>query len=95
MCYRQRFALIYFCALICDAYQLFLNNNMVKHLMHRSSPCKVTPIVSGDFTSVGDVLRDVDQKSLFETNFLLVLGDVVSNLQLKKALEEHKYDIVD
>ncbi|XP_076821156.1 translation initiation factor eIF2B subunit epsilon-like [Clavelina lepadiformis] len=55
-----------------------------------SSPCQVTTIVSCDFTSVGDVLRDIDQKSLFESDFLLVPGDVVSNAQLKDALNEHK-----
>nr|CAB3241573.1 translation initiation factor eIF-2B subunit epsilon-like [Phallusia mammillata] len=58
--------------------------------MKESSPCKVTPIVSADFTSLGDVMRDVDQKSLFESDFLVVPGDIVSNVQLKIPLEEHR-----
>nr|XP_018670398.1 translation initiation factor eIF-2B subunit epsilon-like isoform X2 [Ciona intestinalis] len=55
-----------------------------------SSPCKVTIVSSQDLTSVGDVLRDVDQKNLFETDFLIVPGDIVSNLKLSVALEEHR-----
>lgn len=56
----------------------------------KSSQCQITPIVSSDFTSLGDVLRDIDQKSLFETDFLLVSGDLVSNMSLQQALNEHR-----
>ena len=56
----------------------------------RSSPCSVSLIVSSGLASIGDLLRDVDQKSLFESDFLFVPGNVVSNMQLKNALEEHK-----
>nr|XP_039264964.1 translation initiation factor eIF-2B subunit epsilon-like [Styela clava] len=56
----------------------------------KSSQCRVTPIVSSDFTSLGDVLRDIDQKSLFETDFLLVAGDLISNMSLQQALTEHR-----
>ena len=58
--------------------------------LNRSSPCSVSLVVSSGLSSIGDVLRDIDQKSLFESDFLLVPGDIVSNGQLKEALEEHK-----
>lgn len=54
-----------------------------------ASPCKVETITSQDFTSFGDVLRDVDERSLCENDFIAIYGDVVSNIHLKTALNEH------
>uniref|UniRef100_H2ZHD6 Translation initiation factor eIF2B subunit epsilon n=1 Tax=Ciona savignyi TaxID=51511 RepID=H2ZHD6_CIOSA len=54
------------------------------------SPCTVTVVCSQSLTSVGDVLREVDQKTLFKTDFLVVPGDVVSNMQLATSLKEHR-----
>lgn len=42
------------------------------------------------YRSLGDVLRDVDAKSLVRSDFLLVYGDVVSNLDIGPALQEHR-----
>jgi translation initiation factor eIF-2B subunit epsilon len=51
----------------------------------------VTTIVSQELNSVGDALRDLDAKQVLRSDFILVSGDVVSNMNLEKALEEHKY----
>ncbi|KAJ3331280.1 hypothetical protein HDU76_003615 [Blyttiomyces sp. JEL0837] len=40
--------------------------------------------------SVGDALRDLDGQRKLSTDFVLVSGDVVSNLNLKAALDEHR-----
>jgi translation initiation factor eIF-2B subunit epsilon len=40
--------------------------------------------------SVGDVLRDLDQKDLMAGDFLCVSGDIVSNFPIAKALSRHK-----
>lgn len=55
-----------------------------------STQCQVEVIMASDAASLGDVLRDIDQKALFETDFLLVPGDLVSNLSFEKALAEHQ-----
>lgn len=47
-------------------------------------------IVSEDSLSVGDALRDVDDKSLIRSDFVLVTGDVVANIKLKQIVEEHR-----
>jgi len=47
-------------------------------------------VTSDLYRSLGDVLRDVDAKSLVRSDFILVTGDVVSNFNISKALEEHK-----
>lgn len=56
-----------------------------------TSPNTVRFVTSDLYRSLGDVLRDVDAKSLVRSDFILVTGDVVSNFNISKALEEHKY----
>jgi translation initiation factor eIF-2B subunit epsilon len=41
-------------------------------------------------SSVGDVMRDLDQKHLIAGDFVVTSGDIVSNFPLEKALEQHK-----
>ena len=41
-------------------------------------------------SSVGDVMRDLDQKHLMAGDFIVVSGDVVSNFPIEKALRQHK-----
>lgn len=60
-----------------------------KWCQHTSSNT-VRFVTSDLYRSLGDVLRDVDAKSLVRSDFILVTGDVVSNFNISKALEEHK-----
>ncbi|XP_014668054.1 PREDICTED: translation initiation factor eIF-2B subunit epsilon-like [Priapulus caudatus] len=55
-----------------------------------SSTCQVTVIVSEDVMSVGDCLRDIDAKDLITSDFVLITGDVVSNMDLGAIIEKHK-----
>ncbi|XP_050002384.1 translation initiation factor eIF2B subunit epsilon [Alexandromys fortis] len=57
---------------------------------HPTSPNVVRIIISDLYRSLGDVLRDVDAKALVRSDFLLIYGDVVSNINITKALEEHR-----
>lgn len=57
----------------------------------RSCPFSVVQFVRvSDARSVGDVLRDLDKRSLVDGDFLLVHGDLVSNLMLDGALAAHR-----
>ena len=40
--------------------------------------------------SVGDALREVDRYHLIKSNFILLNGDVVSNIKLNEVLREHR-----
>uniref|UniRef100_A0A669PTR4 Translation initiation factor eIF2B subunit epsilon n=1 Tax=Phasianus colchicus TaxID=9054 RepID=A0A669PTR4_PHACC len=68
----------------------------IKEHLQRSKWCRHTSpntvrfVTSDLYRSLGDVLRDVDAKSLVRSDFILVTGDVVSNLNVSRALEEHK-----
>lgn len=56
-----------------------------------SCPFSVLQFVRvSDARSVGDVLRDMDKRSLVDGDFLLVHGDLVSNMMLGGALAAHR-----
>ncbi|XP_053165528.1 translation initiation factor eIF-2B subunit epsilon [Hemicordylus capensis] len=55
-----------------------------------TSPNTVRIVTSDLYRSLGDVLRDVDAKSLVRSDFILVSGDVVSNINVSTALWEHR-----
>ena len=54
------------------------------------SPVKLRIIISKDCPSVGDALRDIDSQSLIRSDFVLVSGDLVANMELKEVIEQHK-----
>jgi translation initiation factor eIF-2B subunit epsilon len=54
------------------------------------SPFKIQTIMTLESRSVGDAMRDVDNRGLITGDFLLVSGDVVTNIEFDKAMEAHK-----
>ncbi|EPS45439.1 hypothetical protein H072_586 [Dactylellina haptotyla CBS 200.50] len=55
-----------------------------------SSPFEIHVIYSPSITSVGDVMRELDQSRLINDDFIFVSGDIVSNISLQTVLQEHK-----
>ena len=51
---------------------------------------KVHTVSSRDCTSAGDALRFIDQRNCIRGDFILISGDVVSNLHLTEALALHR-----
>ncbi|EJU05368.1 nucleotide-diphospho-sugar transferase [Dacryopinax primogenitus] len=51
---------------------------------------RIVPVVSPRTMSVGDAMRELDEKQLISSDFILVAGDVVSNLQIDRVVREHK-----
>jgi hypothetical protein len=47
-------------------------------------------IVSTACKTAGEALREIDIKDIIKGDFVLVSGDVVSNMDLGAALEDHK-----
>uniref|UniRef100_F7E6V2 Translation initiation factor eIF2B subunit epsilon n=1 Tax=Callithrix jacchus TaxID=9483 RepID=F7E6V2_CALJA len=68
----------------------------IKEHLLKSKWCRPTSlnvvriITSALYRSLGDVLRDVDAKALVHSDFILVYGDVISNINITRALEEHR-----
>lgn len=70
-----------------DQIQLYIaNSKWVKP----SSPFSITTIVSPELRSVGDAMRDVDNRGLVSGDFLLVSGDVVTNIDFDRAMAAHR-----
>lgn len=56
-----------------------------------SSLLSIKCVSSSTCTSAGDALRDLDSQNIVRSDpFILIAGDVVSNMNLKKAIEFHK-----
>ncbi|KAL0075184.1 nucleotide-diphospho-sugar transferase [Phycomyces blakesleeanus] len=57
-----------------------------------SPQCKlnVQIVQTPDAMSVGDALRELDARQLITSDFILTIGDLVSNIKLDKALEAHR-----
>lgn len=56
----------------------------------QSSPFSKLELIQSTSHSIGDAMRDLDSRSLLKGDFLLVYGDVVSNLPLESALAAHR-----
>jgi translation initiation factor eIF-2B subunit epsilon len=56
----------------------------------KSSPFSRLELIQSTSHSIGDAMRDLDSRSLLTGDFLLVYGDVVSNLPLESALAAHR-----
>lgn len=54
------------------------------------SPFKVSTIMSLESRSVGDAMRDLDNRGLITGDFILVSGDLITNMEFDKALEVHR-----
>jgi translation initiation factor eIF-2B subunit epsilon len=52
---------------------------------------KVSIITAKQLQSVGDALRDIDSKQILQGDFVLLTGDIISNMNLNQAVEAHKY----
>lgn len=54
------------------------------------SPFKISTILSPEARSVGDVMRDIDNRGIITGDFILVSGDVITNMDISKMMEFHK-----
>ncbi len=54
-----------------------------------SSPFTMNIINSPESYSIGDVLRELDAKQVIKSDFILVSGDIVSNVSMLPILERH------
>ncbi|KAJ4291549.1 translation initiation factor eIF-2B epsilon subunit, GEF [Collariella sp. IMI 366227] len=72
----------------------------IEHFIHESSRWSPNSAISpfsslefirvSDAKSIGDFLRDLDKRSIIAGDFILVHGDVVSNIQLDAVLAKHR-----
>ena len=59
-------------------------------ILKRSPSCTVRVVVSRECYSVGDALRHLDTLDLIKGDFVLMSGDVVTNLPLPQLVQQHR-----
>jgi translation initiation factor eIF-2B subunit epsilon len=78
----------------CGAHQAAVEAYILSSKWHPlsspASPFTSLEIVKTKARSVGDALRDLDTRQLIKGDFLLVHGDLVSNLPIDEALAAHR-----
>ena len=76
-----------FCSTHSDAIRAHLG---ASRWMKPTSSVKLRIVISEACPSVGDALREIDAQSLIRTDFVLVSGDLVSNMQLQEVIQRHR-----
>ncbi|RLV94040.1 Translation initiation factor eIF-2B subunit epsilon [Spathaspora sp. JA1] len=71
-----------------DQIQTYIENS--KWSNSKNSPFHIATIMSLESRSVGDAMRDLDNRGLISGDFLLVSGDVVTNMDFNKCLNFHR-----
>ena len=54
------------------------------------SPFKITTIISPESRSIGDAMRDIDNRGIINGDFVLISGDLITNIDFDKVLDFHK-----
>ncbi|EGW30896.1 translation initiation factor eIF-2B epsilon subunit [Spathaspora passalidarum NRRL Y-27907] len=76
------------CSSHADQIQTYIENS--KWSQSKNSPFHIATIMSLESRSVGDAMRDLDNRGLISGDFLLVSGDVVTNMDFSKCLNFHR-----
>ncbi|KNC98198.1 translation initiation factor eIF2B catalytic subunit epsilon [Spizellomyces punctatus DAOM BR117] len=75
---------------VCCAHSEAIKDYIKKSRWQNSILPRVKIVVSQELLSVGDALREIDSKQLLQSDFVLVSGDVVSNVDLSSTIQEHR-----
>ena len=75
--------------IMCCAFADKIENHLKQVGWFSRRNVKVEVIVSTDCMSVGDAMRLMDHKDILKSDFVLVSGDVVTNMDLRRAFDEH------
>ena len=75
----------------CSSHAGMIKSHLEKSKLSKpNSPVQLTIMMSENCYSLGDAMRDIDSQSLIRSDFILVSGDLVSNMKLKEVIMEHK-----
>ncbi|KAF2108685.1 translation initiation factor eIF-2B subunit epsilon [Lophiotrema nucula] len=77
-----------YCGAHRDQVEEYINES--KWMSQVASPFSKLELIQSTSHSIGDAMRDLDTRGLLVGDFLLVYGDVVSNLPLESALAQHR-----
>ncbi|KAF6805347.1 translation initiation factor eif-2b epsilon [Colletotrichum sojae] len=79
-----------YCGSHSEQIENYINTSRFSPLSIRTPFTSLQFIRVSDARSIGDFLRDLDGRGIMDGDFILVHGDLVSNIPLDKALAAHK-----
>jgi len=79
--------IIVFCCAFGERIREYVNNNW-KPDKNFTINCVLSSVT--ECISLGDALREIDREGLIRSDFLLVPGDLMCNIQIENILEHHK-----
>ncbi len=68
---------------------MFINVNR-EYQQKLSTKMNIQVFVSEEYTNMGAAIRDLDAKGVIKSNFVLLNGDCIGNLQLNELIDIHK-----
>jgi translation initiation factor eIF-2B subunit epsilon len=75
--------------IVCCAHSLKIISYLNQSRWSKSIVPIVRTVVSQELRSIGDALRELDSKQLLQNDFVLMTGDVVSNINVGPILALH------
>ena len=76
--------------MVCCAHAEQIEAHLAKSRWFQQKSMKLHVVISTSCLSAGEALRLMDQKDVIKSDFVLVGGDVISNLDLKSIIQSHK-----
>ncbi|QOU19028.1 hypothetical protein BRETT_004249 [Brettanomyces bruxellensis] len=76
------------CSSHADQIQKYIDQS--KWVLPSSPFSKIHTLLTVESRSVGDAMRDIDARGMITGDFILVSGDVITNMDLNKALSAHR-----
>lgn len=75
---------------VCCAHSEQVKAHLASPKWSQQKAMKLHIVISTSCLSAGEALRLMDQKDLIKSDFVLMGGDVISNLDLKSIISAHK-----
>lgn len=79
--------------IFCNQHAQLIKEFIKDYQENLSSKMNIQVFVSEEYTNMGAAIRDLDAKGVIKTNFVLLSGDCVGNLQLNELIEIHNQNI--
>ena len=79
-----------FCRSHAAAIQSYLDSVETGSKWKRRKNVVVKTIVSDACTSFGEAMRFIETSDIIKSDFVLISGDVISNVKLEAVVKEHK-----
>lgn len=79
--------------IFCNQYAQLIKDFVKEYQQKLSTKMNIQVFVSEEYTNMGAAIRDLDAKGVIKSNFVLLNGDCIGNLQLNELIDIHKRNV--